>query len=87
MRAVESRWIALPVHKADERACEIVVYIEDICKWKTNEDWGKHWKIIYKYDWDLDRFVEYKSPFTRKETLPIKKPIYILGLELKLYLI
>ena len=26
------------------------------------------------FDWDLDRFVEYRSPFTRKETLPIKKP-------------
>jgi hypothetical protein len=26
-------------------------------------------------DWDLNRFVEYRSPFTRKETLPIKKPI------------
>ena len=25
------------------------------------------------FDWDLDRFVEYRSPFTRKETLPIKK--------------
>jgi hypothetical protein len=21
------------------------------------------------FDWDLDRFVEYRSPFTRKETL------------------
>ena len=28
MRAIESRWIALPVHKADGRVCEIVVYIE-----------------------------------------------------------
>ena len=28
------------------------------------------------FDWDLNRFVEYRSPFTRKETLlPIKKPI------------
>ena len=26
-------------------------------------------------DWDLDRFVEYRSPFTRKETLPIKKTL------------
>jgi len=25
------------------------------------------------FDWDLNRFVEYRSPFTRKETLPIKK--------------
>ena len=24
------------------------------------------------FDWDLNRFVEYRSPFTRKETLPIK---------------
>jgi hypothetical protein len=24
---------------------------------------------------DLNRFVEYRSPFTRKETLPVKKPI------------
>ena len=27
------------------------------------------------FDWDLNRFVEYRSPLTRKETLPIKKPI------------
>ena len=27
------------------------------------------------FDSDLNRFVEYRSPFTRKETLPIKKPI------------
>ena len=28
------------------------------------------------FNWDLNRFVEYGSPFTRKETLPIiKKPI------------
>jgi hypothetical protein len=28
------------------------------------------------FDWDLNQFVEYRSPFTRKETLPIlKKPI------------
>jgi hypothetical protein len=26
-------------------------------------------------NWDLNRFVEYRSPFTRKETFPIKKPI------------
>ena len=26
--------------------------------------------------WDLNRFVEYRSPFTRnRDTLPIKKPI------------
>ena len=24
------------------------------------------------FDWDLNRFVEYRSPFTRKETKPIK---------------
>ena len=24
------------------------------------------------FDWDLDRFVEYRSPFTRKETLTIR---------------
>ena len=23
------------------------------------------------FNWDLNRFVEYRSPFTRKETLPI----------------
>ena len=44
-------------------------------------------EFIRDFDWDLNRFVEYRSPFTRNETLPIKKPIYILGLELKLYLI
>jgi hypothetical protein len=27
------------------------------------------------FDWDLDRFIEYRLPFTRKETSPIKKPI------------
>jgi hypothetical protein len=27
------------------------------------------------FDWDLDRFVEYRSPFTRKETLPITKSL------------
>ena len=27
------------------------------------------------FDWDLNRFVEYRSPFIRKETLPIKKPL------------
>ena len=45
-------------------------------------------EIIKDFDWESSRFVEYKSPFTRKETLPIKKPInLVLGLELKLYLI
>ena len=39
------------------------------------------------FNWDLNRFVEYRSPFTRKETLPIKKTNLDLGLELKLYLI
>ena len=24
------------------------------------------------FDWELNRFVEYRSPFTRKETLPNK---------------
>ena len=33
--------------------------------------------IFQNFDWDLNRFVEYRSPFTRKETLPIKKSIYI----------
>ena len=28
------------------------------------------------FDWELDRFVEYRSPFTRKEILPIKKTIF-----------
>jgi hypothetical protein len=27
------------------------------------------------FNWDLNWFVEYRSPFTKKETLPIKKPI------------
>jgi len=30
-------------------------------------------EFIRDFDWDLNRFVEYRSPFTRKETLPIKK--------------
>ena len=32
-------------------------------------------EIIKDFDWELDRFFEYRSPFTRKETLPIKKTI------------
>ena len=36
-------------------------------------------EVFKDFDWQLDRFVEY--------TLPIKKPLYFLGLELKLYLI
>ena len=32
-------------------------------------------EFIRDFHWDLNRFVEYRSPFTRKETLPIKKPI------------
>jgi hypothetical protein len=31
------------------------------------------------FNWDLNRFVEYRSPFTRKETLPIKKLYYTLA--------
>ena len=27
------------------------------------------------FNWGLNRFVEYRSPFTRKETLLIKKPL------------
>jgi hypothetical protein len=32
-------------------------------------------EIIKDFDWELNRFVEYRSPYTRKETLPIKKSI------------
>jgi hypothetical protein len=32
-------------------------------------------EFIRDFDWDLNRFVEYRSPFTRKATLPIEKPI------------
>ena len=32
-------------------------------------------EFIRDFDWDLNRFVEYRSPFTRKETLPMKKTI------------
>jgi hypothetical protein len=28
-------------------------------------------EIIRDFDWELDRFVEYKSPLTRKETLSL----------------
>ena len=28
--------------------------------------------ISRDFDWGLNRFVEYRLPFTRKETLPIK---------------
>ena len=34
----------------------------------------KREEFFRDFDWDLNRFVEYRSPFTRKETLPIKKP-------------
>jgi hypothetical protein len=27
------------------------------------------------FDWDLDRFVEYRPPLTRKESLQIKQPL------------
>jgi hypothetical protein len=30
-------------------------------------------EFIRDFDWDLNQFVEYRSPFTRKETLPIIK--------------
>ena len=30
-------------------------------------------EIIKDFDWELNRFVEYRLPFTRKETLSIKK--------------
>ena len=29
--------------------------------------------FIKDFNWDLNRFVEYRSPFTRKETLPMIK--------------
>ena len=32
-------------------------------------------EFFRNFDWDLDRFVECRSPFKRKETLPIKKQI------------
>jgi hypothetical protein len=32
-------------------------------------------KSFKDFNWDLNRCVEYRPPFTRKETLPIKKPI------------
>ena len=32
-------------------------------------------EIIKDFDWELNRFVEYRPPFTRKETLSIKKSI------------
>jgi hypothetical protein len=32
-------------------------------------------EFIRDFDWDLNRFVAYRSSFTRKETLPIKKQI------------
>ena len=37
-------------------------------------------EVFRDFDWDLDRFVEYRSPFTRKEALPIKKTIQIFGI-------
>ena len=32
-------------------------------------------KSFKDFNWDLNRFVEYRSPFTRKETLPITNNI------------
>jgi hypothetical protein len=46
------------------------VYIKSIESPKMEESFKD-------FDWGLNRFVEYRSPFARKETLPIKKPIYI----------
>jgi hypothetical protein len=58
-----------------------------------SDDFGK--EVIYSqespkmeesfkdFNWDLNRFVEYRSPFTRKETLPIKYSLTIYLLPLK----
>jgi hypothetical protein len=32
-------------------------------------------EFIRDLDWELNRIDEYRSPYTRKETLPIKKSI------------
>jgi hypothetical protein len=32
-------------------------------------------EIIKDFDWELNRFLEYRPPYTRKETLSIKKSI------------
>jgi hypothetical protein len=36
-----------------------------------SQDSSKIDECFRDFDWDLDRFVEYRSPFTRKETLPV----------------
>jgi hypothetical protein len=40
-----------------------------------SQEFPKMEESFKDFDRDLNRFVEYRSPFTRKETLPIKKPI------------
>ena len=72
--------------KKNSSRCSIFGINGKIDSLSDSDDFGE--EVIYSqespnmeeffrdFDWDLNRFVEYRSPFTRKETLlPIKKPI------------
>ena len=68
--------------KKQSSRCSIFGINGKIDPLSDSDDFGE--EVIYSqeleesfkdFNWDLNRFVEYRSPFTRKETLPIKKPI------------
>ena len=69
--------------KNNSSRCSIFGNKGKIDSLSDSDDFGE--EVIYSHEspkmeefiimWDLIRFVEYRSPFTRKETLPIKLPI------------
>ena len=71
--------------KINSSRCSIFGINKKIDSLSDSDDFGE--EVIYSqgspkmeesfkdFNWDLNRFVEYRSPFTRKETLPLKKPI------------
>ena len=50
-------------------------YITYDIRYINSQESPKMEEIFRDFDWDLNRFVEYRSLFTRKETLPIKNPL------------
>ena len=83
---VKFRWHSYQTkYKKNSSRCSIFGINGKIDPLSDSDDFGE--EVIYSqespkmeeffrdFDWDLNRFVEYRSPFTRKETLPIKKPI------------
>ena len=71
--------------KKNSSRCSIFGINGKIDPLSDSDDFGE--EVIYSQEspkmeesfkdlnWDLNRFVEYRSPFARKETLPNKKPI------------